>query len=256
MNSMHENGVIHKKLLILGWNHKIPVLMQEFLSYQNEIFEIDLLSLIPIAEREKYLSRFNGNLEKVKLRHLEGDYISNVDLQRIRPDKYDNIILLTNSWMTSHEESDARTILGYLLLRELLLESASKPDILIELMDPENEKLFHQRAGEVLISPVILSHILAHVALRRDLNIVFDELFTVGGAEIYFKPCAIFNLPQKKLTFIEIRRIVESYGDIALGLRIEEKSKDINGGIFLNPVRDSLWELKSSDQVVVLTTYI
>jgi hypothetical protein len=68
-----------------------------------------------------------------------------------------------------------------------MLQGKSKPEILIELMDPENEKLFRQHRGEVLISPLILSHILAHVAFRRDLNIVFNELFTFGGAEIYFR---------------------------------------------------------------------
>jgi hypothetical protein len=47
--------------------------------------------------------------------------------------------MVANSWMQSNEESDARTILGYLLLREMVPQNASHPEILIELMDPENE---------------------------------------------------------------------------------------------------------------------
>ena len=143
-----------------------------------------------------------------------------------------------------------------MLLREMLPKGPNNPEILIELMDPENEKLFEQRKGEVLISPLILSHILAHVALRRDLYVVFEELFTIGGAEIYFRPAASYNVTDREITFREIEKIVSLQGDIALGVRSSERSKDKTGGISLNPGRDSVWQLKDSDEIVVLTTYV
>ena len=243
------------RLLIMGWNQKIPALIREFESYENEKFEIDILSMVPKDEREVFFSRYNGFQNRVTLRHLEGDYTAPSDLKRINPQEYDNIVMVANSWMQSNEESDARTILGYLVLRDILPQNASKPEILIELMDPENEKRFEQRTGEVLISPFILSHILAHVALRRDLNVVFDELFTVGGAEIYFRSSASYNLGDGEITFGEIGNIVFQDGDIALGVRIAEKRGDQNGGIRLNPPRDSHWRLHHEDELVILTTY-
>lgn len=244
-----------KSLLIMGWNQKIPALIREFESYENEKFEIDILSTVPKDEREAFFSRYDGFQQRIKLRHLEGDYTAPSDLKRVNPPQYDNIVLVANSWMQSNEESDARTILGYLLLREILPQNASKPEILIELMDPENEKLFEQRTGEVLISPFILSHILAHVALRRDLNVVFDELFTVGGAEIYFRSAAVYKLNDREITFEEIGNVVFHHGDIALGIRIAEKRDDENGGIRLNPPCASLWRLNREDELVILTTY-
>jgi len=244
-----------QKLLIMGWNQKIPALIREFESYENEKFEIDILSMVPKEEREAFFSRYNGFQNSVTLRHLEGDYTAPSDLKRVNPQEYDNIVMVANSWMQSNEESDARTILGYLILREMLPENALKPEILIELMDPDNEKLFAQRTGEVLISPLILSHILAHVALRRDLNVVFDELFTVGGAEIYFRSSAFYKLGDGEITFGEIGNIVFQNGDIALGVRIAEKRDDENGGIQLNPPRDSFWRLHHEDELVILTTY-
>jgi hypothetical protein len=245
-----------RRLLIMGWNLKMPTLMQEFESYENESFEIDLLSLIPIAQREDYLSRYDLKQRQVKLRHLEGDYTAPSDLRKIHPEGYDNIIILSNSWMSSSEESDARTILGYLLLRDMLLKEESRPEILLELMDPENEKLFQQRTGEVLISPMILSHILAHVGLRRELNMVFEEIFTVGGAEIYFRKANFYGLTGRELSFREVSRIVMEKGDIALGVRSSQKEEEIPGGIHLNPPKDSRWRLEDADEVVVLTTYL
>jgi hypothetical protein len=44
--------------------------------------------------------------------------------------------------------------------------------------------LFRERPGEVLISPLVLSYILAQITLRPELRAVFDELFGPGGAEI------------------------------------------------------------------------
>jgi hypothetical protein len=253
---MKKEQFIKRRVLVLGWNYKIPVLMQEFDSYENERFDIDILSMVPIAEREEYVARYLESPKRAKVKHIQADYAAPSDLQRADPGAYDNIIFIGNSWMESKEESDARTILGYLLLREMLSKKTTQPEILIELMDPENERLFQKRSGEVIISPFILGHILAHVALRRDLNLVFEELFTVGGAEIYFRRAAIYGVTEREIQFKEIGNATARNGDIALGVRIAAQMDRPGGGIQLNPDRDSLWTLGSGDEVVVLTSYI
>jgi hypothetical protein len=250
-----KENLLKRQLLIMGWNRKIPALIQEFDSYENENFTIDLLSKFAVNERKEYLSKYRDKYRNVQLNHLEGDYTSPTDLSSVNPEEYDNIIMLGNSWLDSNEEADARTILGYLVLRDYLTDMKEKPEVLIELMDPDNEKLFHQRSGEVLISPLILSHMLAHVALRRDLNVVFDELFTVGGAEIYFRNAGEYQISQQESTFLELKERIFEQGDIALGVlkagRILEKS----GGISLNPPNESIWDLEDNDELIVLTTY-
>jgi hypothetical protein len=246
---------VEKRLLILGWNHKLPSLIREFESYENERFRIDVISLIPVAQREEYMSRYMESPQRVNLMHMQADYTAPNDLARINPLKYDNVVFVANTWMSSNEESDARTILGYLLLKDMLPKGAEKPEILLELMDPENEKLFQQRTGEVLISPLILSHILAHVALRRDLNVVFEELFTVGGAEIYLQPASACDLVDQELPFGEIGRAVAEKGEIALGVRVSSQKGEPGGGIHLNPAKDAAFRISAGDELVVLSTY-
>ena len=243
------------QLLILGWNHKIPSLIREFDSYENESFDINILSLVPIDRREEYMSRYDLNLRTVNLQHLQGDYTAPSDLRRIHPEEYDNILFVGNDWLDSNEESDARAIMGSLILKDILSNSAKKPEVIMELMDPENERLFSWRTGEVIISPLILSHILAHVALRRELNTVFEELFTVGGAEIYFRNPAGYGLEGYEMSFREFQNRVAQYGEIVLGVRMEAKSEEKNGGIILNPSPDSRWNLEDLNNLVVLTTY-
>lgn len=245
-----------RRILILGWNRKVPTLLSEFESYREEQFDIDIISLVPTQEREVLLDRFGSILETVNVKHINGDYTALKDLVDLHPNTYDNILMLSSDRLDSGEEADARTIFGYVLLRDILSEAPQQPEIIIELMDPENEKLFEQHAGEILISPLILSRILAHVALRPELNIVFEELFTNGGAEIYFRPASEYGIDTGSLRFEDIQQCVTKRGDTALGIRKNGHLRNIRGGIELNPDRGAPVRIDENDEIVVLTTYI
>ena len=240
-----------QRILIMGWSHKLPALLHEFDQYERESFEIDVLSAIPLAERATDLDRYDLQLRRTGLRQLEGDYTIPSELARINPGEYDNVVLLGSDWLPSGYESDARTILGYLLLRELLPPSGG-PKVLVELLDPENVRLFRRRPGEVLISPLILSHMLAQVALRRELRAVFDELFGPAGAEISFRRAIDYLEEGRDVTFREIQHAAAMWGHIALGLRHEADRAD-TGGLRLNPPRNQRWSIAPGDEVVVLT---
>jgi len=244
-----------RRILILGWNRKVPVLLNEFGSYRDEHFDIDILSLLPVSDRQELMSRYGNVLETVRVNHLYGDYTAVSDLHDIAPDRYDNILLLSSDRLESGEESDARTILGYILLRDIFVNTSKQPEIIIELMDPDNDKLFEKRTGEVLISPLILSHILAHVAMRPELNAVFDELFTTGGAELYFRPAGEYGIAPGEYGFDEIRDMVVKAGDTPLGIRKQDLLQNSRGGIELNPDRTKRICLDEKDEIVVLTTY-
>ena len=62
--------------------------------------------------------------------------------------------------------------MGHLVLRNALGGLPEKPEILVDLMDADNVELFDDGISEVLVTPTIASHVLAQVALRRELNVV------------------------------------------------------------------------------------
>ena len=241
-----------QRVLIMGWNDKIPALINEFDSYENEHFEIDILSAIPPDQREQRMARYALRLRRVRLQQLEGDYVAPSDLETVKPETYDNVVIVGCDWLASMEEADARTILGYLLLKEILINKDRRPEVLLELMDPRNHELFKEATEEVLISPLILSHILAHVALRPDLNVVFHNLFSSGGAEIFFRPVSFFNVTGKLISFIDIQRTTATGGEIALGIRVDSEADTPGRGIYLNPSRRQQWQLQPEDEIVVL----
>lgn len=244
-----------RRILFLGWNRKISSLLKELDSYVGERFDVDILSTTPVTEREEHIASFCKKFENVEIEHLSGDYTVPTHLENLHPHEYDNILMLSRDWAESGEEADARTIFGYILLRDILPQQSKKPEILIELMDPDNDKLFAKRNGEVMITPLIISHILAHVALRPDLNRVFDELFTNGGAELYFRPAIDYGIDCGTTTFSQIMDIVLKAGDTAVGIRKFACLQDSRGGIELNPDRRQPLIIEENDEVVVLTTY-
>ncbi|HET6702971.1 MAG TPA: hypothetical protein VFH14_14250 [Gemmatimonadaceae bacterium] len=235
-----------RRVLLLGWNHKVPALVAELGTYRGEAFEIDLVSLVSTTERETLFHRYGVDGSAQRVRHLEADFTSMTDLAALEPARYDNIVILASEWKESEVESDARTILGFLMLEELLSTADAHPEVLVELMDHENVPLLRGRA-DVLISPLLLSHMLTQVALRPDLRQVFDEMFGPGGAEIFLRPALDVARAGERLTFRELADRVHGGGETALGVR------STDGSLALNPPKESVWSFGAGDEVVVLT---
>lgn len=154
-----------KRLLILGWNRRVPAIITELASYQDYEFEVDLVSIVPPATRILDISRYSQDAARVNCQHIEADYMVEGELRRLELTRFDSIVLLCSDRLSSGEEADARAIVGYLVLDEILQSEQHKPQILLELSDPANEDLLVRNNSETIISPMILSHMLSQVTL-------------------------------------------------------------------------------------------
>lgn len=240
------------RVLVLGWNRRVPSLFAEFSSYSGRYFELDMVSAIPLEERQREIARYGVDLDKLNGRMLEADYMVEEDLRKLDPASYDTVMLLSSDRIGSGEEADARAMVGYLQLEDILAESLHRPQIIMELSDPGNRHLLYGHQSEMLISPMILSHVLAQVALRRELRVVLDELFTVGGAEIQFRDPHDYPLPASA-DFQVLEKIVAESGEIALGVfraAADERGRHLR----MNPPRDQYLELQPADRIVVLSS--
>jgi Trk K+ transport system NAD-binding subunit len=256
-----------RRVLVLGWNHRVPALLEEFSAYSEEAFAIDIVSEVSAAKREKRIKARALYTEHLEIRQLEFDYTVPAYLESVDPAGYDNLVLLSSERIESDAESDARTILGYLLLRQMMEGAAKAPPVLVELSDPDNVPLFENRRGEVIVSPLIISRMLARVALRRELRAVFDELFGSGGSEIFFRRIADSGLAENHnesevpdageriYSFADLQRAADARGEIAIGIRRTGHEGKPGGGVQLNPGRDERLRLKEDDEIIVLTTY-
>lgn len=244
-----------RRVLILGWSHKVPALLTEFASYPNEHFVIHVVSTIPASVREMAVERYGADFTRLNVAHQEADYTVWKDLERIHPSEYDNVVMVASDWLPTGEESDARTILGVLLLQEMLSEEGDGTNLLVELMDPENVALLGKRTCDVLVSPVILSHMLALVAMRRELSCVFDELFTTQGPEIVFLPVSKTPWQGRAMPFSEIEKQVAAMGGKALGVHVRGGCFQEGSGLRLNPDKEEVFRLEDADKIVLVATY-
>ncbi|MEX0732520.1 MAG: hypothetical protein WED00_05185 [Aquisalimonadaceae bacterium] len=243
-----------RDVLILGWSRKVPALLQEFATYSDEAFQLTVVSSRPIAERVQALEEYGLSVDAAVCRHIEADYAIERELRTVDIARYDSIILMSSDRLGSGEEADARSIVGYLLLEEMLEEQRRQPQILLELSDHHNALLMGQRTGEVIVSPLLLSHLLAQVALRRELRVVFEELFTAGGAEISFRDPADYGVGNGDTTFGEIERRAWRAGETALGIYRRTTTSISRGQLVLNPDRHAQLPLNAADILVVLHT--
>jgi len=255
-----------RRVLVLGWNHRVPALLEEFAAYPEETFAIDIVSQVSAAKREKRIKVGALSTEHLEIRQLEFDYTVAAFLESVDPSSYDNLVLLPSERLKSNVESDARTILGYLLLREMTQSSAKAPPVLVELHDPDNASLFENRRGEVIVSPLIVSRMMTRVALRRELRAVFDALFSSGGSDIVFRCVADYDLARYRsasgdpdaaghdCSFADLQRAADAHGEIAIGVRRAGQETKPGGGVQINPGRDERLQLKQDDEIIVLTT--
>ncbi len=250
--SMRPRGPVReRRLLVLGWSHKVPPLLFELSCSERESYQVDVVSLVTREEREVTTRKFVPALKRVQVRHLELDYVMPTELAELPLEIYDNIFLVGNDRLGSGEASDARTVVGYLALQRALVECEKRPHLIIEILDPANVNLFGKKYGEVLISPVILSHMLAQISLSRDLNAVYTDLFSTGGTEITFRRASDYGYVGKQLQFETFQRDAAPRGDLALGFLVCSEEGELT--TVLNPDRRQAFALGEQDRLIVLS---
>ncbi|WP_069130930.1 CASTOR/POLLUX-related putative ion channel [Rhodohalobacter halophilus] len=244
------NGL--SNILVLGWNHHIPALIKELGTYTRETFQLTLASVRPLESRKKEIDYILKETKNVECRHEFLDYIRESEMRSLNPHKYDHILMVSSDRLLAGEEADARTIVGYTLLEEILKSAEKRPQIVMELVDPGNELLIRNFRSESIISPLILSNLLATIAMRRELHVVYNELFTVNGAEIILRNLDDYELNPGLMTFEDLENHIAEYQDTALGLYCNTGDGKID--LQLNPSRTEKLNLQNQDRLVVLST--
>jgi Trk K+ transport system NAD-binding subunit len=144
-----------RRILILGWNHRVPALITEFGTYDDERYEIRIASKVPIAQREALLAKVTAANPTVTVAHVEVNFTDSDQMRALDPGGADSIVFMGSDWTESAEESDARTLMGSLIVDELFREHGLEANVIMELLDPDNATLVARSRGELIISPLV-----------------------------------------------------------------------------------------------------
>ena len=246
--------------LLVGWNHKAPIIINEFADYVKSGSEIDIVIHHPSENEKAEIARLNQDLENIDIRLLELNSLNRDHLFDIKPFTYDNIIILaSNRDSQEAQQVDSENIVTLLLVRGIFNEhpdQSHSTKLITEIMDSQNLPLV-ARAGvkDVIISNRLLSMIIAQISENKNIKAVYDDIFQEDGSEIYLKPADLyFSEFPVNLTFADIIAIAQQRNEVCIGVKIaaDEWDSSRNNGVELVPAKTSTFILNAEDSLVVL----
>ncbi|MCG8588738.1 MAG: hypothetical protein MJE66_05555, partial [Proteobacteria bacterium] len=247
--------------LVLGWNHKAPIILSEFADYVKPGSEVDVLLKSASNGESAEIESLNGELETIEVHLLERDAMSREELMAMRPFEYDNIILLAGQGSDSVDvaQVDSTNIVTLLLLRSIFAEfpqESANTKLITEVLDSQNYPLV-ARAGvkDIIISNRLVSMIMAQISESRDIKKVYDDIFQEDGSEIYLKPASLyFNEFPAVVSFADLMAIARKREEICIGVKTKalESNAEQNNGVRLIPKKTAKFALKPEDCLIVL----
>lgn len=257
-----RNQARQERELIIGWNPKTATIISEYDDYVMEGSRIELFINNSDSAIEKAVKELQTTLKHVELELHTRELLNSQTYSRLDLSGYDNILVLSQGGKdVDPEMTDSETIIILLLVRNLLdalPKDQPKPKLITEVMDSKNHELV-ARAGvnDFIISNRLMSMLAAQVSEEPDVLHVYNQLFDVGGSEIYLKPLKLyFESFPAEATFADLMAVAQNRGETCIGIKINKYQRNIdrNYGIKLIPEKNTSYTLEPDDHIVVLAT--
>lgn len=190
-----EHGV--ERQLIIGWNPKAEILIEQYADYVLAGSRIDILVQDPGDDVRIAVDRLRDKASELVIEIVDADPLHTETYEKLDPTRYDNVLILSQGVTNADPETiDSETIIILLVLRRLLDAagpSAAKTSLISEVMNSRNQALV-SRAGvnDFIISNRLVSMLLAQMSEQQDIKKVYDDLFEEDGSEIYLKPATLY----------------------------------------------------------------
>jgi hypothetical protein len=233
-------------VLILGWSRKVPKVLVELLSYQQQI-RIDVAAITPVDEREISIDSVISAQRAETVRQIEVNFMDPDLLAEIRPENYDAVLMIARERMEDEAIADAATLSGYLTV-DTLLTGTDGAHIVAEVLEEENEALFDRERCDAIVSPMIVSYILSQVALEPELGLIYQELIQPFGTTILFRALET-GFEKAECSFSELAAQAAARGETAIGIVTSSAGARQT---CLNPGADAHWTCEEIEQVIVL----
>jgi voltage-gated potassium channel Kch len=240
-----------EKTLILGWNERGVRIIEELDNYVAEGSEVLVVAEgVPVSDE---LAGLKSSLQKQRIEIVEGDINDKATLESLKTEEYDHIILLSYTDMDV-QESDAKTLICLLHLRNLSEKAGKDYSIVSEMLDLRNRELgVVAKADDFIVSDNLISLILSQMSENKDLKKVYDILFQADGSEVYLKPVSRYVKTGVELDFYTVLESAARLGESAIGYRIGSLSGDSEAsfGVKINPKKSEKLNFKEEDFIIV-----
>ncbi|MCO4761235.1 MAG: hypothetical protein KC502_07010 [Myxococcales bacterium] len=247
---VHQARRSVRRVVILGWSDRVPIVVTELsLAAANDGEHLDVLQASPQSDvkRQQAIAdalQTQPVSTRVQLEIHTGEPTLPATIAAIDWADVDRVIIVAGVHADPGEETDARTVVTELLVRRALRGHDTPPNVLVELTHESNASLYAGTPTEVIVTPLLVSHVLGQLLLRPALAEVFSSLLSAGGPSLAL-PDAGALAP---MTFGALAAQLRADGAVLLGVF---QSAD-RGGLQLNPGHDCQLDLDPQDRLVVL----
>ncbi|TGL60570.1 CASTOR/POLLUX-related putative ion channel [Leptospira sarikeiensis] len=250
------------KQLIIGWNSKSRMIVDEYAKFSSPDSMIDLLIGEANDEIKSAMGKLRSKYPHIRLRSFIANLSQEGILEKISPEQYDSVIFLAEE-RENIEEVDARTISLLLRFRQYFKKRSAdrgkkiETQLITEIMNSENTELVLETGvKDFLISNQFVSKMMAQVSQEPDVMRVYESLFHPDGSEIYLKPAFLYfdKLPQT-INFADCMQAAFQRKETCFGIRVssEETDESKGYGVYLIPDKSKTFTLTESDSLIVLS---
>lgn len=248
----HNEDPVIEKNLILGWNGKGPTIVSEL---DNYVLKGSALYVVADkASVENELDEVKSLVTNQTIHFVEGDITKRTVLDNLDIASYNNIILLAYPDLPV-QESDAKTLIALLHLRNIIEKANMNISIVSEMGDIKNRELAEvTKADDYIISANLVSLMLSQLSENKHLKKVFDDLFDADGSEVYLKPITQYIKPGIEVDFYTLLESAARKGQVAIGYRQLKYQFDHDKafGVVVNPVKSDKITFAENDKIIVL----
>ena len=242
-----------EKTLILGWNDKGIRIIEELDNYVVKGSEVMIVA--DDADDDGEITQLQSTLEKQKLFFAKGDISDRNTLSKLNTENYNHIIVLSNPAIDV-QESDAKTLICLLHLRNFSEQAGKDYSIVTEMLDLRNRELgVVAKADDFIVGDNLISLLLSQLSENKELKKVYDILFEAEGSEIYLKPVSRYVKTGEAVDFYTVLASAAELNESAIGYRISSKSSnsDEHFGVKINPAKSQKVVFSEKDFIIVLS---
>lgn len=234
-----------KHLLVLGWSGLGQSVIRELVEFLPDDASVTIgidPSLVSPDEVRETLSEMVDTVKVIELSGGPQELMSR-DFGAV-----DKVIVLAYREALDRGDADARTLLSVLALRSRTDElAAGRLQVVAEMLDARSVTIAEASGvDDFIVSEELTSLMLAQLSGKRELSLVFEDLFDAGGASVQMIPASAVGVSGSQ-PFREYVRAGGNHSVSVIGYRVAS-----SGEVRLNPAKSGAVALGPDDELVVI----
>lgn len=237
-----------QKTLILGCNELLQQVVTELDCYLASNSPV-IIAALEEELRENQLPE-QGQLKNIALDIRPCNIFQRSSLEELLAGKPDNVLILSGS-DNDEQESDSRTLLLLLQLRDIALKTGIRFSVTSEMRSVENQELAQvTKVTDFVVSSNITALMMTQISQAREQFVILNDLLSDDGSELYMKDAGRYVKLGEPVDFYTIGAAATQYGEIAVGYK--KCHDDGEFDIVLNPPKSDSVVLRQGDSLILL----